>query len=98
MKYSINTTYREPCTVVIEFDSVEELNAAKTIVTLYNFDALYKVIIGISNENYYKVAYTFVEIKGIERKLILTTYWTDIRLIDELERLGKYLRRSYESV
>ena len=81
MKYSINTTYREPCTVVIEFDSVEELNAAKTIVTLYNFDALYKVIIGISNENYYKVA-----------------YWLDIRLIGELERLGKYLRRSYESV
>ena len=81
MKYSINTTYREPCTVVIEFDSVEEFNAAKTIVTLYNFDALYKVIIGISNENYYKVA-----------------YWIDIRLIGELERLGKYLRRSYESV
>ena len=79
--YIIHSAHREPCKVDIEFDSVEELNAAKTIVTLYNFDALYKVIIGISNENYYKVA-----------------YWADIRLIGELERLGKYLRRSYESV
>ena len=94
MKYRINSAYREPYKVDIEFDSVEELKAAITIVTLYNFDVLYKLIIGISNENYYKESYTFDGIKEIESKLSLTTYWTDIRLIDQLERLDNYLRRS----
>lgn len=98
MKYSIKPLYKEPRAVVIEFDSVEELNAAVVIITLHNLSSLYKVIVKNMADCSPFTRYTIDGRKVVIQPSLVFRVFVSGRLECELRFLDEQLRRSYESI
>lgn len=98
VEYKFCSTVYEPAQFYIEFDSIEELNAAAVIITIHNLSSLYKVIVKNRIDCEPFIRYTIDGCKvEIQPTLGFKGYFSG-DLARQIRLLEEKLRRSYESV
>lgn len=91
------TVISEPIRFRVQFDSLEELKAAVTIITLYNLSSLYKVIVREMADRYRVISFS-LDGDVITHSPLRFEGFVVNKTAEHLGFLEEKLRRSYESV